>query len=103
MLRSLALTVALAPSLLAQVPPDKAPATMKAGDGLAVHLFAAEPMLLNPTSMDIDPLGRVWVAEAVNYRYLSGDVRKTGDRIVVLTDKDGDGKADESTTFYEGK
>ncbi|MBX3398044.1 MAG: c-type cytochrome [Gemmataceae bacterium] len=90
----------------AQLPPDKALASMKAGDGLQVELFAAEPMLINPTSIDVDHLGRVWVAEAVNYRRKNFNrpiLREEGDRIVVLTDKDGDGKADESTVFYQGQ
>src|SRR5438105_4532840 len=52
----------------AQVPPDKAVATLKAADDLQVELFAAEPMLINPTSIDVDHRGRVWVCEAVNYR-----------------------------------
>ena len=60
--------LALAPSAFAQLPPDKALASMKAGDGLQVELFAAEPMLINPTSIDVDHLGRVWVTEGVNYR-----------------------------------
>ena len=52
----------------AQVPPDKALSTFKVADGLQVELFAAEPMFVNPTCMDIDHKGRVWVCEAVNYR-----------------------------------
>ncbi len=90
----------------AQLPPDKALASMKAGDGLQVELFASEPMLINPTSIDVDHLGRVWVAEAVNYRRKNFNrpmLREEGDRIVILTDKDGDGKADDSTVFYQGK
>jgi len=91
----------------AQKDPAAALATMTAGDGLKVELFASEPMLINPTSIDVDHKGRVWVAEAVNYRrkppYNRPMLRKEGDRIVVLTDKDGDGKADESTVFYQGE
>lgn len=90
----------------AQKDPTAALATMTAGDGLKVELFASEPMLINPTSIDVDHKGRVWVAEAVNYRrkppYNRPMLRKEGDRIVVLTDKDGDGKADDSTVFYQG-
>ncbi|MBX9622488.1 MAG: c-type cytochrome, partial [Gemmataceae bacterium] len=62
--------------------------------------------LVNPTSMDVDHKGRVWVAEAVNYRrtnFKRPILREEGDRIVVLIDTDGDGKADESKVFYQGK
>lgn len=103
---AIALVAALSTPAFAQLPPDKALATMKAGDGLQVELFAAEPMLVNPTSMDVDHLGRVWVCEAVNYRrklFNRPMLRDEGDRIVILTDRDGDGKADESTVFYQAK
>ncbi|MBN9518508.1 c-type cytochrome [bacterium] len=99
------LLVAAAPAA-AQVPPDKTLATMKAADGLQVELFAHEPMLINPTNLDVDHKGRVWVAEAVNYRRKGFNrpiLRPEGDRIRVLTDKNGDGKADEAVTFYQGE
>lgn len=102
---ALVLLAALPAPALAQLPPDKALATLKAGDGLQVELFASEPMLLNPTSMDIDHLGRVWVCEAVNYRRKNFGrpiLRQEGDRVVILTDTNADGKADDSTVFYQG-
>jgi hypothetical protein len=34
--------------------------------GLEVTLFASEPLVRNPTDMDIDERGRVWVTEGVN-------------------------------------
>ena len=100
------LALLFASSAIAQLPPDAALRSMKPANGLQVELFAAEPMLFNPTSIDIDPKGRVWVAEAVNYRRVNFGrpiVREEGDRIVVLTDKNADGQADESTVFYQGK
>jgi putative membrane-bound dehydrogenase-like protein len=106
--RSLFLLAALlfVPSVVrAQVAPDKVIPTFKVVDGLQLELFAAEPMLVNPTSMDIDHKGRVWVAEAVNYRRKNFNrpiLRPEGDRIVILEDTDGDGKADKSTVFYQG-
>jgi putative membrane-bound dehydrogenase-like protein len=97
----------LAAPAFAQLDPQKALASMKPGDGLQVELFAAEPMVLNPTAIDVDHMGRVWVTEAVNYRrkppYNRPILRKEGDRIVVLTDTDGDGKADKSTVFYQSE
>jgi putative membrane-bound dehydrogenase-like protein len=74
--------------------------------GLAVQIFASEPMLKNPTAMDIDACGRVWVCEVINYRrFANGDQpeRPEGDRILVLEDTDQDGQADKSTTFYQGR
>jgi putative membrane-bound dehydrogenase-like protein len=85
--------------------PDDALKALKVAEGFQVELFAAEPMLINPTSIDIDAKGRVWVAEAVNYRRKNFGrpiIRKEGDRIVVLVDETGEGKASKSVTFYQG-
>ena len=69
-------------------------------DGLEVTLWAASPLLHNPTNIDIDRDGRIWVAEGVRYR--SHHARQPeGDRIVVLQDTDGDGKADSTHTFVQ--
>ncbi len=74
-------------------------------EGLEAKLFASEPMVVNPTSMDIDARGRVWVAEGANYRVWKpwGRLRPGGDRIVILEDTDLDGVADEQTVFYQGE
>ena len=76
-------------------------------DGLEVTLFAAEPMVVNPTDMDVDSRGRVWVNEGANYRISKrmnkpwGEQRPGGDRIIILEDTNGDGKADKETVFYQ--
>ncbi len=69
---------------------------------LEVSVWATSPMLYNPTNMDIDHEGRVWVTEGVNYRGRNG-TRPEGDRIVVLQDTDNDGKCDSSHTFVQEK
>lgn len=71
-------------------------------DGLEVTVWATSPMLFNPTNIDTDEQGRIWVAEGVNYRSHAGR-RPEGDRIVVLEDTDGDGKADKSHVFVQEK
>jgi putative membrane-bound dehydrogenase-like protein len=83
--------------------PKLAAASLKTAEGLETTLFAAEPMLVNPTDIDIDERGRVWVCEAYNYRpAVNGNpVHKEGDRIVILEDTNGDGQADLSKTFYQ--
>ncbi len=69
-------------------------------EGLEITPWAASPALFNPTNLDIDHLGRVWVTEGVNYR---GQAKRQpqGDRIVVLEDADRDGKADRSSVFWQ--
>jgi len=105
MFRTLILLLLASPAF-AQLDPAKGLASMKPGEGLQVELFASEPMVINPTAMDIDPMGRVWITEAVNYRRVNFKrpiLRPEGDRIQVLIDTNGDGKADEAKTFYQGK
>ena len=68
---------------------------------LEVTLWAKSPMFYNPTNMAIDPQGRIWIAEGVNYREKLGIRREEGDRIVVLIDSDGDGSADQSKVFWQ--
>lgn len=70
-------------------------------DDLEITVWAQSPLFRNPTNMDIDHKGRIWVAEGVNYRRQHKE--KNGDRIVVLEDTDGDGKADKSHTFVQEK
>lgn len=86
--------------------PDQAVEGFEVAAGLSVELFASEPQLLSPTSIDVDAHGRVWVCEAVNYRHFRNPdnaERAEGDRILVLEDSDHDGKADQRTVFYQGK
>src|SRR5207253_5302461 len=87
-----------------QVPPEKALATFKVADGLELSLWASEPLFANPTCIDIDHKGRVWVCESVNYRHKlhkRPPNRPEGDRILILEDSKSTGKADKVTTFYQ--
>ena len=81
--------------------PRAIPAGMFVTDpALEVTLWATTPQLFNPTNMDIDHAGRVWVTEGVNYRGNNGR-RKAGDRVGVLQDTNGDGRCDQSHTFVQ--
>jgi putative membrane-bound dehydrogenase-like protein len=77
-------------------------ATFTTPAGLKASLFAAEPMIQNPTNLDIDPHGRIWATECVNYRKYN-DLRPEGDRVVILESTKGDGVADKETTFFQSK
>lgn len=85
--------------------PESSLADLKVYEGLTVTLFASEPMMTNPTNIDIDARGRVWVCEAYNYRNNlnpTNPVKADGDRILILEDTDGDGRADKQKVFYQG-
>ena len=75
-------------------------------DDLEVTLWAESPMFFNPTNIDIDVRGRVWVAEAVNYRGFNNGrhdplTHPAGDRILILEDTNGDGSADSVKVFVQ--
>jgi len=69
-------------------------------EGLEIIPWAASPDLHNPTNLDIDHLGRIWVTEGINYRGRANR-QPAGDRIVILEDTNGDGKADRSQVFWQ--
>ncbi|HRI20797.1 MAG TPA: PQQ-dependent sugar dehydrogenase, partial [Panacibacter sp.] len=84
--------------------PENALKGLTIADSLEVHAFATEPMLKNPTNIDVDERGRVWVCEAYNYRpEINGNpTNALGDRIMILEDTNGDGVADTAKVFYQG-
>jgi len=82
--------------------PAKAVANLDVHPGLEATLFASEPILTNPTNIDIDARGRVWVCDVMNYRGNNGK-RPAGDRILILEDTRGDGKMDRAKVFYQGR
>jgi putative membrane-bound dehydrogenase-like protein len=101
----IAFTHLLALRAQGQVPPEKALATFMVHDpDLELSLWASEPLFSNPTCIDIDHKGRVWVCESVNYRTKLHKLppnRPEGDRIFILEDTKGTGKGDKVTTFYQ--
>ena len=83
-----------------QEPPTTPLKSFVVPEGLEVTAWATSPMLFNPTNMDVDQFGRIWVTEGVNYRSKK-DRRPEGDRIVILEDTDKDGKADKTSVFWQ--
>ena len=76
---------------------------MKTPKGVKVNLFASEeqfPDLVNPVQMAWDAKGRLWVAVWPNYPERTPD-SKQGDKIIILEDTDGDGRADKISTFID--
>jgi len=70
-------------------------------EGFDVQLFAENPQLAKPIQMNFDPQGRLWIASSSVYPQIQpGQV--ANDKILVIEDTNGDGKADKSTVFAEG-
>ncbi len=75
---------------------------------LEATVWAESPLFFNPTNLDVDVKGRIWLTEAVDYRDFNNKpdqhlTHPQGERVVILQDTDGDGKADKSTVFVEDK
>jgi putative membrane-bound dehydrogenase-like protein len=83
--------------------PENALLALETHRGLEVTLFASEPMVTNPTNIDVDSRGRVWVCEAYNYGLTKNQIKEEGGKISILEDTDGDGAADKKTVFYQGE
>ena len=77
---------------------------MTVHSGMEIGLFASEemfPELVNPVQSAIDPDGRLWVAAWPTYPHWN-PLGKMNDKLLILPDDDGDGKADRCITFADG-
>jgi putative membrane-bound dehydrogenase-like protein len=103
--------------------PQEAAKAATLPSGFAMHVFAAEPELVQPIAFCLDHRGRVWVAEGITYPKRKGhppkieraadadpfkaapeqlkDILGGADRILVFEDTDGDHQADKRTVFME--
>src|SRR6516165_7757794 len=104
--------------------PEEAARRMVVPAGFHIDVFAAEPMVRQPLSAAFDDRGRLWVIEYLQYpnpaglkpvtvdQYLRTEYDKFpeppprgvrgADRIKILEDTDGDGRADSMKVFAEG-
>ena len=104
--------------------PDEAVKRMVVPGGFHVEVVAAEPMVRQPLSASFDERGRLWVIEYLQYpnpaglkpvsvdQYLRTEYDRVpeppprgprgADRIKILEDTDGDGRADKATVFIDG-
>jgi putative membrane-bound dehydrogenase-like protein len=84
--------------------PEQVCATARLPPGFRLEVFAAEPAVQNPIAICTDGRGRLWVAE--NFTWAGNGLGvwddTLRDRIVVLADRDGDGRHDERTVFWDG-
>ncbi len=105
-------------------PPNQAAGKMSLADGLQVTLFASEPEVRQPIFAKSDTRGRLWVIQYLQYPNPAGLKRvkvdrysritydrvpepppkgpKGADRITILEDRDGDGRADTFKDFITG-
>lgn len=83
--------------------PDETKASFKVPEGYDVNLFASDvdfPELAKPVQLSFDSKGRLWVCTMPSYpMYLPG--HPVDDKLLILEDTNGDGKADKRTVFAD--
>ncbi len=91
-----------APKYQLPLSPEDSEKLIQVPVGFELQLFASEPDIINPIAMNWDEKGRLWVIETVDYPNTVRDEQGIGDdRVKILEDTDGDGKADKVTVFAE--
>lgn len=91
-----------APATTPALSPEEAQAKFTLPPGFEIRLFASEPEVVNPVAMTWDERGRLWVVELYEYPLGAKPGEKGRDRIKILEDTDGDGRADKVTVFADG-
>jgi len=98
---------------------EKAIAAFQMQPGFKAGVVVTEPLINKPIAVQWDERGRMWIAETPEYpngrRPLTAESWREGgvlvpgsydrpaqDKISVLVDTDGDGKADQKQLFHEG-
>jgi putative membrane-bound dehydrogenase-like protein len=81
--------------------PEQARAALIVPAGFRAEVFAAEPMVINPIALAWDERGRCWVAESPDYPNTLDENHVGKDRISILEDTDGDGRADKKTVYCD--
>ena len=76
---------------------EKALSTFELPPGFKIELVASEPLISDPVDMTIDEEGRMYVVEMHGYPL---NLSHTG-KVIMLTDKNGDGKMDTRTVFAD--
>ncbi len=69
---------------------------------LRIELFAEHPDVVTPTGLAVDGRGRVFVAESHTHFRPDDYPGPEVDRILLLVDANGDGRAEKPSVFHEG-
>jgi putative membrane-bound dehydrogenase-like protein len=96
------LTGVYTPTQTPALAPAEAQKKFSVPEGFEIRLFAAEPDVINPVAMTWDERGRLWIVELYEYPLGATPGTKPRDRVKILEDSDGDGRADKVTVFADG-
>ncbi|MFK5973883.1 MAG: HEAT repeat domain-containing protein [Flavobacteriaceae bacterium] len=79
--------------------PEESMKTFQFADNFKAEIFASEPLVIDPVSMQFDGNGNAYVVGMLD-AYKENSAKGKG-RIVMLKDTNGDGRADTSTVFID--
>jgi len=91
--------------------PEEGLTKFKLAPGYKIEVFASEvqfPEIANAVQMTFDAKGRLWICTMPSYpqyqplKHTLNGKSRPDDKIVILEDTNGDGKADKSTIFARG-
>ncbi len=80
--------------------PDVELKTFILPEGFTANLYASDPQLAKPIQMNFDAKGQLWIASSEVYPHIKPGQPAT-DKIIVLKDTTGDGKADHRRVFVD--
>lgn len=89
---------------LKYIPAEEQKKFFKLAPGYEINLVASEkefPELANPVALNFDNRGRLWVSTMPSYPQWKPKT-KLDDKLIILEDTNGDGKADKCKTFAGG-
>ncbi len=75
--------------------------TFQVAPGFEVNLFAADPLLAKPIQINFDAAGNLWAATSAVYPQIKPG-QKANDKVLVISDTKGTGKADKISVFADG-
>ncbi|RVU01351.1 c-type cytochrome [Mucilaginibacter limnophilus] len=81
--------------------PEEERLGFKLPEGFKIQLFASEPQIGKPINISFDGKGRMWVSQSFEYPFPAKAPNKPRDRVTILEDTDGDGRADKFTNFND--
>ena len=70
-------------------------------EGFEVNLYAADPQIAKPIQMNFDAQGRLWIASSSVYPHIKPG-QAAADKVLIVEDRDGDGRAERTTVFADG-
>jgi putative membrane-bound dehydrogenase-like protein len=83
---------------------DEALSKLRVAPGYKIEMFASEkefPDLAKPNQLSFDNKGRLWLTTMPTYPAWKPGDKKPNDKIIILEDTNGDGKANKSTVFAD--